>query len=257
LEIKSEDIFCTLRELGIASGDLLLTHSSYKSIGGVKDGPADVVRALTEAVGSDGGCFVPTFNYGELPWQRDQTRSLTGIITETFRQMPGVIRSNHPTHSVGGVGSMAEEILAGHENINAFGEESPIWRLWKNNAWVLLIGVDHTANSTIHIAEEFLRLPYLNRTRSTTVIDEHGERNITLRRPPCSNGFNVVDAPLRARGQIRESRLGNARVLLMRSQDLVAVALELLRDDPAALLCCGGCEFCDESRKMLRTSKLP
>jgi aminoglycoside 3-N-acetyltransferase len=255
LEIKSNDIFHTLRELGIASGDLLLVHSSYKSIGSVKDGPAGVVQALMEAVGPDGGCFVPTFNYGELPWQRDQTRSLTGIITETFRQIPGVIRSNHPTHSVAGVGPMAEEVLSGHENINAFGECSPIWRLWKNNAWVLLIGVDHTANSTIHIAEEFLRLPYLNRTRITTVVDDHGERRITLRRPPCSNGFNAVDAPLRARGQIRESRLGNARMLLMRSQDLVAVALELLRDDPAALLCRGGCEFCDESRKKLRTSK--
>ena len=251
MEIKTPDILATLRDLGIAPGDSLLTHSSYKSIGGVAGGPETVARALIDIVGSEGGSFVPTFNYGELPWQIDQTPALTGIIPETFRKVPGVLRSNHPTHSVAGIGPAAVAILADHEKVDPFSPNSPIFRLWQSNAWVLLMGVDHTANSTIHVAEELLQLPYIRRTRTTKVLTGQGEKTITLRRPPCSNGFNVVDVPLRHRNQIREGKLGNARLLLMRSRDLVAETLDLLHENPAALLCPSGCDFCEESRAML------
>ena len=251
MEIKTSDIFNGLRDLGIAPGDLLLTHSSYKSLRPVASGPETIARALIDVVGPDGGSFVPTFNYGELPWQTDQTLALTGIIPETFRKLPGVLRSNHPTHSVAGTGSAAASVLANHDAADPFGENSPVFRLWQANAWILLIGVDHTANSTIHVAEELLDLPYIGRTRTTRVFSSDGQSDVTLRRPPCSNGFNVVDFPLRQRNQIREAKLGAARLMLMRSRDLVAVSLDLLRDNPAALLCVNGCDFCDESRRLL------
>jgi aminoglycoside 3-N-acetyltransferase len=254
LEIKTPDILATLRDLGIAPGDSLLTHSSYKSIGDVVGGPETVAQALIDIVGLEGDSFVPTFNYGELPWQIDQTPALTGIIPETFRKLPGVHRSNHATHSIAGIGPAAAKILAAHDSVDPFGKDSPIFRLWQANAWVLLIGVDHTANSTIHVAEELLQLPHIHRTRTTTITSESGQKTVTLRRPPCSNGFNVVDLPLRQRKQIRESNLGNAPLLLMRSRDLVAVALDLLHENPAALLCLSGCAFCDESRSMLLNS---
>jgi aminoglycoside 3-N-acetyltransferase len=254
LEIKASDILATLSDLGIAPGDLLLAHSSYKSLGDVAGGPETVARGLIDIVGSESGSFVPTFNYGELPWQIGQTPALTGIIPETFRKLPGILRSNHATHSVAGFGHAAANILAGHDSVDPFGKDSPIFRLWQTNAWVLLIGVDHTANSTIHVAEELLQLSYIRRTRTTTITSESGQKIVTLRRPPCSNGFNVVDAPLRQRKQIREGKLGNARLLLMRSRDLVAVALDLLRENPVALLCPSGCAFCDESRAILISS---
>jgi aminoglycoside 3-N-acetyltransferase len=251
LEIKTPDLLSMLHDLGIASGDLLLTHSSYKSLAGAAGPPEAVARTLVDAVRPGGSSFVPTFNYGELPWNIATTRSLAGIITETFRKLPGAVRSDHPTHPLAGIGPAAAEILAGHKAVRPFGPASPVWRLWERNAWVLLIGVDHTTNSTIHVAEELMDVPYIRRVRTTTVLADGREIQITVRRPPCSNGFNVVDAPLRQRGQIRETRFGNARLLLMRSRDLVAVAVDLLRDDPTALLCPPGCEFCDESRRTI------
>lgn len=247
---NKNSILSALRDLGVAPGDLLLTHSSYKSLAGAAGSPEDVARALIVAVGPAGSGFVPTFNYGELPWDIHSTRALTGIIPETFRKLPGVLRSNHPTHSLAGIGPAADEILADHEKVNPFGPDSPVWRLWEANAWILLIGVDHTTNSTIHVAEELLQLPYIRRTRTTRILKDGHEIQINLRRPPCSNGFNVVDAPLRAKNQLHETPLGNAKLKLMRSRELVNVAVDLLQLNPHALLCPPGCEFCDQSRLM-------
>ena len=41
--------------------------------------------------------------------------------------------------------------------------------------------------------------------------------------------------------------------MLMRSQDVVATAVEMLREDPAALLC-DQCDVCSEARAMIHAA---
>ena len=41
------------RALGVAEGDTLLVHSSFKSLGEVHGGPQTVIRALEETLGTD------------------------------------------------------------------------------------------------------------------------------------------------------------------------------------------------------------
>jgi aminoglycoside N3'-acetyltransferase len=137
-----------------------------------------------------------------------------------------------------------------------FGEGSPIWRLWQENAQVLLLGCDHRSSSMIHVAEVRAGLPYLNRTRTTRIIKGVEEEEITVTRPPCSKGFNIVDAPLRSSGHIQETQIGQARVLLMRAADIVAAALKLLTQDAAALTCTDPqCDRCTQSREMIAARK--
>jgi aminoglycoside N3'-acetyltransferase len=136
-----------------------------------------------------------------------------------------------------------------------FGEDSPIWKLWKENAQVLLLGCDHRSSSMIHVPEVQADVPYLNRTRTTRIIKGNEEQEITVTRPPCSNHFNIIDAPLRRSGQIQETQIGQARVLLMRAADIVAAALNLLAQDVSALTCTDPqCEFCVRSRRMIADS---
>jgi aminoglycoside 3-N-acetyltransferase len=207
---------------------------------------------LVAAVSPGGAAFVPTFNYGELPFEVNETRSLTGAITEEFRKLPGAKRSLHPTHPVAGTGSEVVEILAGHERTTPFGQASPLWRLWKRGAWVLLIGVDHTVNSTVHVAEEVLQLPYIFRTRMARVVTPSGTIEMTVRRPGCSDGFNKIDPALREGGKIVDGQIGAAKVMLMRSADVVQAAMSMLRKDRSALLCNReNCETCAEARRML------
>jgi aminoglycoside 3-N-acetyltransferase len=254
--ITQQDIISASRGLGVMPGDLLLAHTSLRSFGPVTGGAETVARALIDAVSPGGAAFVPTFTFGQFPWDAASTRSLTGAVTEAFRQLPGVIRSADPTHAVAGIGPAAAEILEGHDRVHAFSRGSPLWRLWEQNAWVLLIGCGQESNSMVHVAEELVQVPQLSRTRVVQVIQADGStREIAVRRPGCSNAFNVIDAPLRQRGAIREITIGAARAMLMRAGDVVEVSADLLRRDPAALLCApGACDVCDEARAMISSS---
>jgi aminoglycoside 3-N-acetyltransferase len=247
--VMVEQIVEGIRNLGVRPGDLLLVHSSLKSFGTVEGGADAVAEALTRVVSPGGSVFVPTFNFAKLPWDRQTTSSLTGAITEAFRKQPQAVRSDHPTHAVAGVGPLAQEILANHEKHHPFGENSPLWRLWRRNAWVLLIGCGHVSSSMIHVAEEVAGVPYLERTRSQKVVTPDGFREVALRRPNCSNSFIRIDAPLRAMNQIIDGDIGPSHLMLMRSHDIVSTAVEMLRADPYAFLCDPGtCPVCDEAR---------
>lgn len=254
MSITQQDIVAGIRALGVSPGDLLLVHSALSSFGHVEGGAVAVARALVESVSPGGTAFVPTFNYGQLPYDPATTPSLTGAITESFRTLAGAVRSRHPTHPVAGVGPDAEAIIAGHEDAHPFGPGSPLWRLWERNAWVLLIGCDHRASSMIHVAEEAVAVAYLDCARVATVLQPDGTAMpVTVRRPGCSTGFNTLDATLRARDAVREGTIAAAQLMLMRARDIVAAASDLLRGDQAALLCSdSACERCTQAREMIR-----
>jgi aminoglycoside 3-N-acetyltransferase len=250
--VTDRQILDGLRSLGVAPADLLLVHSALSSLGHVVGGAGAVVRALCEAVAPGGTVFVPTFSYGQVPYDPNQAPSLTGAVTEWFRRLPGAIRSLHPTHSFAGSGPHASAILADHDKVHPFGRGSPLWRLLEQNAKVLLIGCDHRSSSMVHVAEEILDLPYIHRTRQVQVMEPGGIRLVTVRRPGCSKSFNRIDSQLRRRQLILEGQIGESRLMLMEAQSIVATVTEILRSDPAALLCGGGqCTICDESRCML------
>jgi aminoglycoside 3-N-acetyltransferase len=236
-DLPTDDIVAGLRSLGVQSGDLLLVHSSLSSFGRVEGGAKTVAEALIESVSPGGTAVVPTFNYGMLPYDPRATPSLAGAVTEAFWRLPGAVRSEHPTHAFAAIGPLAEELMSGHGNVHPLGRGSPLWKLWERDAWVLLIGCDQRANSMIHVAEELMDVPYLQRTRVARVLRGNEVTEVTVRRPGCSNGFNVVEEPLRRAGQVREATVGLSRLVLMRAKSIVAAASDLLRRDPAALLC--------------------
>ena len=77
-----------------------------------------------------------------------------GLITETFRRRPGVIRSISPTHCTAGTGKRAAEILADHQHCNvSVGRGSPYDKLVRGGGKILLLGVTHSSNTTLHLVE--------------------------------------------------------------------------------------------------------
>jgi len=249
----------SIRALGVRAGDLMIVHSSFKSLGGVEGGPLTVAQALVDAVSPGGSVFVPTFNYGNEPYDPATAPSYDGVITEFVRKLPGAVRSLHPTHPIAGIGPDAPAVLRDHDKAHAFGVGSPCWKLWQRDAWVLLLGVDNNANSVAHVAEELLAMPYLDRKRTARVVTANGIVEVTLRRPGCSDAWEPVLGPaLRARGVVREGQAGSARLLLMRARDVVETTCELLKSNPQALLCNNGeCDACQRARQMLSTPPKP
>src|SRR5574338_979593 len=97
-----DDLVAGFRLLGVAPGDTLLVHSSYKSFGPVEGGPQTVVNALEEALGPEGTLIMPTFNFDfnkGQPWDVRSTPSQMGVLTELVRKDPRAKRVFHPIYS--------------------------------------------------------------------------------------------------------------------------------------------------------------
>src|SRR5438874_3158100 len=120
---SSEDLAQSLRDLGIAEGDLLLVHSSYYAFAGFTGKPTDVIAVLEAALSPRGALMMPTIPYNGTAVEHvartpmfdvARTPSRMGLITELFRRSVGVVRSVHPTHAVAIWGEEAQALAAGH-----------------------------------------------------------------------------------------------------------------------------------------------
>ncbi|WP_117215482.1 aminoglycoside N(3)-acetyltransferase [Allorhizocola rhizosphaerae] len=187
-----------LAALGVRPGSVLLVHSSLKSLGWVCGGPVAVVQALLDALGPDGTLVVPTHtpdNSDPAAWQhppvpeswwpviREHMPAFDpavtpsrwmGLISETVRTWPGARRSAHPQVSFAALGPAAEEVVAGHRLDDMLGESSPLGAVSRLDGDVLLLGVGHDSNTSLHLAE--YRLPAPPRLRQGAAIFEDGRR---------------------------------------------------------------------------------
>lgn len=249
-----------LRDAGLGPGDAVLVHSSLRSVGPIDGGSETVVSVMLDLLGPSGTLMVPTFTYTRnlpKPWFDSRTTAgLTGALAEAVRQWPGSIRSLHPTHSVAAIGSHADEMTTGHLQVRALGIGSPIDRLAQAGGKVLLIGVDHRANSTIHVGEEHAgaakvtwydhKLEAMVRLSSGELVSHELDDS-----PSCSAAFNAIEGPLRDRQLVIDGKVGGAPLQVMRGSDVVDLVVSLLRDDPRRLLCTwAGCRPCTGARAL-------
>lgn len=232
------------RRIGLDRGDAVVLHSSLRSIGRVDGGAETVVAALFDVLGPEGLLVAPTYTYWTQRFDPASDPSLTGRITEVIRLWPGAVRSWHPTHSVAAIGRGAAEICEGHHRVGAVSRGSPLDRLAARGGKIVLLGVGHVANSTIHVGEVHADAPYLDipfsadSFTSATVVTPAGDVTVPILQPSgCSRAFGAIEQPLRQRGAIRDGSVGEALVQVMRGLDVIETVVDLLRDDPAALLC--------------------
>lgn len=252
----------SLRGVGVARGDNVVVHSSLSSLGAMEGGAEVVVDALLDVLGPAGNLVLPTFSYAENAesiFDPAHTPCRTGAIPEAGRKRPGAVRSLHPTHSVTVIGPAAERLTEGHLTVRALGRGSPLDRLAGDfGGKVLLLGVGHTANSTLHVAEEhagLVKAPRFEPMPRFPVLLPDGAvcGHILDTSPSCSFAFGAAELPLRRRGIIRDARAGSAKLQLMSAQALIAIIAELLAQEPDALLCSNpDCVPCTGSRRLLR-----
>jgi len=170
--------------LGLVKGDIVCVHSSLSSLGYLIDGSRSVITALRQTVGRPGTIMMPTFTGGgntyayvkssPAPFKREKTPSTTGLLCELFRQIPGVERSLHPTHSVAVLGPNVRNWIEGHENSTTpFGDNTPYDHLIRENGKVLLLNIN--ANSLMHRIQEIINWPnlYLDELFPLKVMDKN------------------------------------------------------------------------------------
>lgn len=247
--------------LGIGSGDYVVVHSALRSLGSVEGGADAVIDALLACIGPRGLLVMPTFTYYDDPYDPAATPSRTGALTEALRKRPDAVRSLHPTHSVVAIGQAAAAICDGHHRVPGLGPDSPLDRAAKEGGTVLLLGVKHDSNSTVHVGEAYARAPYLdvpfNPEWPTRIhVEPLGGKVQVLGPPGCSRAFGAVEAGLRRRGAIRDGRIGRAVVQRMPGQAVIDSAVELLRENPGVLLCSDpACYHCSTARNVMDSTR--
>lgn len=242
--VTKSDIVRGLRELGVREGDILMVHSALSSVGRVEGGADTVIDALIEAVGPGGTIAMPTLYLpaiiGTDIFDVNESPSQMGTITEVFRKRPGVVRSVHPTHPTAAYGVRAQDLIRDHILApTACGEGTPFGRLAQWGGKVLLMGVDQDRNTLLHTAEDYANCLFLSRLTSRYRDPETGEvREVTFDKfPGPHRNFIGLDRLFREAEVMTVGKIGSAVCRLMYAAGAVRVAVEAIKNDPAAVLC--------------------
>lgn len=249
-----------LERIGICRGDRIFVHSSFKSIGLLKGGPQTVVAVLKKAVGATGTLGMPVFSFcfsPDTPFNPDKSPSKVGVITETFRQSKGVVRSYSPSHSVAFWGQDADYLASGHGDIPPYALQGPFGKLYDLNFKIVMLGCGLAPNSTIHAIEDWTELPYAVQGVTTCYcVTDTDRQGVRYHRMPVGHRDFYIDAEasleckygrlLRRHGKLHSGTVGRAPVHWMYARDLVDLATAELDRHPDLFLCddpkCSSCQ---------------
>jgi aminoglycoside 3-N-acetyltransferase len=242
-----------LLELGVQSGGILLVHTSFSKVRPVEGGPVGLISALHLALGPQGTLVMPSMSYDD-DHVYDKTKSHCaemGVTADTFWRLPGVLRSDN-NHAFAAVGPHAEKILAPHRIDIPHGLDSPVGRVYELDGQVLLLGVDQTSNTTIHLCENMAGVRY-RRDKYLTILKDGKPVKFEYRElDHCCQNFSRVDGWLDEHGLQRRGKVGHADARLIRSRDIVEVVTERLKENETTFLHpIGVDEECDDAWRSL------
>jgi aminoglycoside 3-N-acetyltransferase len=259
-----------LRELDVERGRPVIAHASLSAFGQVQGGAETVLGALLTVYET---LMMPTFTYktmvtpevgpadNALNYGDDKHHNrlaeffhadmpadpMMGAVAEALRKHPLAYRSMHPILSFSGVN--AEAIL----RLQTLDEPlAPIRGLVEEQGWVLLLGVDHTVNTSIHYAEGLAnRKRFIRWALTPEGIKECPQF------PGCSMGFQALASDLQE--VTRRVFVGEGQIQAIPLVHLVQIVRDKIAQDRLALLCdrpdCARCNAVRSDEMAARTQK--
>jgi len=254
-EISTGEVTSQLKVLGIKKGGVLLVHTSFRAVRPIESGPLGLIEALRAGLGPDGTLVMPSWTGSdEEPFDRTETPASPdlGIVADTFWRLPGVVRSNHP-HAFAAAGPQSARVTSDPLPLPPHIPASPVGRVYDLDGQVLLLGVGHDADTTLHLAELLAGVAYRVPKYCTILQNGRPVRIEYMENDHCCARFSLADEWLRKQGLQSEGRVGHAHARLAHARDIVAIALEQLAREPLVFLhdANAGCAECNDARRSI------
>jgi aminoglycoside 3-N-acetyltransferase len=196
----ADDIVQVMQSMGMKVGSSVCIHSSMKEFYNYVGTPMELINKILDVIGDNGTLIMPAYpeytlmNSPNYIFNKNIDKTGAGLLAETFRQMPGVIRSINVQHSVCAYGKYATWLTKDHEKCyDCWDENSPWRRMIDLGTIVFNLGLPRTYIGTFwHCVESTLRVenPYWAQFFSDKVVysyyDEDG-----LVRNYCSHTSNI------------------------------------------------------------------
>ena len=261
--ISFHDLAFGLRDLEVEVGAPVIAHASLSAFGELSGGAEALVGALLAGFDT---LLMPVFTYqtmlvpevgppdnGLIYGSRRENNALAeffrpdlpvhptiGAVAEALRRHPKAYRSTHPILSF--CGTNAEAFLGTQTLAEPL---RPIAALAQAGGWVLLLGVNHVANTSLHYAERLAGRKQFIRWALTP-----GGVVECAYFPGCSFGFQAVTTRLGA--LTHWARIGGAEIRALPLAGMIEVVQGMIQADPLALLCeREACERCQAVRNSL------
>jgi aminoglycoside 3-N-acetyltransferase len=257
--VTGQRILRDLRRLGVEPGQTLLVHASLRALGWVRGGAPTVISALRQAVGPDGHVVAPTgteansatsrmhrariamltpdqvaaYRDNMPAFDKDTTPSGMGAVSEALRTADGAVRSAHPQSSFAAIGPQADLLMADHPLDCHLGPDSPLGRLDKMDAQVLMIEVGYWAFTGFHLAEYTYTPNPPTRKYACVVTTAEGGRcwaeydDVVL----DDQKFEDIGESLEKNAEIKRGKVGHARCRLVPLHPAVEFAAEWMREN--------------------------
>jgi aminoglycoside 3-N-acetyltransferase len=251
------DLKTAFSKLGL-SKNLVIAHASLKAFDSL-----DANTMLDALLDSTRGIIMPAFTYQTMlnpevgpphngmtygseadlnkmaePFHADMpVDKMMGVLPEILRKHPKAKRSVHPIQSFAGINANA---IVNSQTI--FDPFAPIAALAEQDGWVLLLGVDHTVNTSIHYGEKLAgRMQFIRWALMGDRVVECGGF------PGDSDGFNAIAIDVEK--YTRRVEINGASVQAIHLKSLLNAVVQKITANPFALLCTRpDCERCNAVR---------
>lgn len=263
--IGQDDVQRSLQDLDIHDIPVCI-HSSLKSFGWLEGGPGALLGGFLSQ-----GCtvLVPTFSDGYfIPpppglrprrngWDYDahpasprllrrvystasqeiSVRDM-GIFAAHVLRHPQSVRGDHPLNSFSAIGPLANELITRQSGDQVY---APLKALSEHQGWVILMGVDLTRLTLIHLAEELAGRTLFRRW----AYDQEGEPRMVAC-GGCSEAFERFSPHFQSFEKTCRVVESTWRVFPVRP--LLKTATEILKKNPAITHCGDpSCERCPDA----------
>ncbi|RUT50480.1 AAC(3) family N-acetyltransferase [Campylobacter fetus] len=247
--VYERDFLGALKQIGIKSGDTVCVHTELFTLGKPLLPKDEFLRVLLhcfyEVICKNGTLIMPTFTYSFCKnqiYDKLNSRSTMGVLTEFFRQQNGVVRTNDPIFSFAISGDNQDAFL--NDTKSCFGKNSVYDVLKRMDGKIVLFGTQKLGYTFTHYIEEQAEVSYRYFKEFSGILKDEN-KNINYKsifyyvRDLAKNSDLSVDKIvnlLQKSGNFLECEFGSSTITAINAKDYFNEVLKVLKINETSLL---------------------